>query len=100
MRLLCLGAAAVFTGCVGAAPDGPGDDGPGPGPEPTTPTLQSVAAGSFRALSPYTGIDGRAQMVRQLDGKTEISIAATGLTATTMYTAHLHNAPCQYPVSY
>jgi len=97
MRLLCLGAAAILGGCVGMAPGGPDDDVPDPvTPEPTTPKLDSILTGTFKPIAPYMGVDGRALMVRQLDGATEVSVAITGLSVSTMYTAHVHSAPCLY----
>ena len=65
-------------------------------PQPTGVSVQSIAGGGFRPIAPYIGIVGRALMVRRIDGKTDLSVELTGLIASTMYTAHLHAAPCQY----
>jgi hypothetical protein len=79
---------------VGSETDPPGKDDTR-GPQPTTPLAVSVAGGRFRALTP-TEIGGSALMVRHLDGKTDLSMAVVGVTPGTMYTAHLHAAPCEY----
>ncbi len=101
MRLAFLStlfAALLFgAGCtvgVGTVEDDPGDgDDPGdPGddPPPTDPVVQSILTGSFVPLPGYTGIGGRAQMVRWLDGNTSLDAQIVGLTPGVAYTAHLH----------
>jgi hypothetical protein len=87
----------ISSGCMVGEPTPPPDhDGHIHEPQPTTPVAASIAGGELLPIAPYTGITGRALMVRGLDGKTDLSIAITGLTAATAYTAHLHAAPCQY----
>jgi len=54
-------------------------------PQPTTAVAASIAGGMFQSIAPYTGITGRALMVRGLDGKTDVSIALTGMTASVAY---------------
>ncbi len=78
--------------------DGDREDGKGDSsePQPTTAMLQSVAGGKFKAIAPYSGLGGSALMVRHLDGETDLSLAIVGVTASTMFTAHLHAAPCEY----
>lgn len=107
MRLAFLStlfAALLFgAGCtvgVGTVEDDPGDgDDPGdPGddPPPTDPVVQSILTGSFVSLPGYTGIGGRAQMVRWLDGNTSLDAQIVGLTPGVAYTAHLHASSCAY----
>src|SRR5689334_8668344 len=93
----------VVPGCIGIgdAPDDPGNgsgsgsDGPLP-MQPTTPTVDSVASGTFKPIAPYTNIAGQALLVRQLDGNTMVSVAVTGVGQNVLYTAHVHAAPCQF----
>jgi hypothetical protein len=84
---------------VGDAPEGDdvgsGSDEPGPA-QPNTPTIDSVANGVFKPIAPYVNIAGQALLVRKLDGKTDLSMALTGVGQNVLYTAHLHAAPCQY----
>jgi hypothetical protein len=98
MRGSWLGALLVISGCFVGVSDAPPDPDvdPPPDPQPTTPTIASIAGGSFSPIAPYTNIAGRALMVRRLDGNTDLSMAITGVTPGTGYTAHLHAAPCQY----
>jgi hypothetical protein len=96
----CVVALLLGSGCVvgvGGAPGSVEEDPPVEQvPQPTTPVASSIAGGTFAPLGTYTGVAGRALMVRKLDGQTELSIALTGVTADTAYTAHLHAAPCPY----
>jgi hypothetical protein len=92
-----------LSGCivgVGDPPNTGDDDGSGSGdvplPQPTTPTVDSVANGVFKPIAPYTNIAGQALLVRKLDGNTDVSIALTGVGQNVAYTAHVHAAPCQY----
>src|SRR5688572_7397909 len=82
MKTSAIFVALLMAGCVGEAPAG-GDDEPEPDPtppmQPTTPQLESVAGGSFRAMGTYSGIGGRALMVRRLDGQTYLSMSVTGV---------------------
>jgi hypothetical protein len=95
---LLLGACLVGVGEVPPEGGGSGGDDTDPPlpPQPTTPKLDSIASGAFKAIAPYTNLAGSALMVRRLDGKTELSMAISGVNPTTAYTAHLHAAPCQY----
>lgn len=99
--------AALFlagAGCtvgVGTVDEDPGDDGDDPGgggddPAPTDPTVRSILSGSFAPLPGYTGIGGRAQMIRWLDDTTEVDVQILGLTPGVAYTAHVHAASCAY----
>lgn len=96
--------AALFllaAGCtvgVGTVDDDPGDDDPGDDddPPPTDPVVRSILAGSFSPLAGYSGIGGRAQMVRWLDDTTSIDAQIYGLTPGLAYTAHLHASSCAY----
>ncbi|MFN0253566.1 MAG: hypothetical protein ACKV2T_42255 [Kofleriaceae bacterium] len=69
-----------------------------PGPQPTDPVVRSVVGGSFRPLAAFTGIEGRALLVRKLDNTSDISIALNGGTAGTNYVAHVHIAPCDFQI--
>ena len=94
--MLC---AAGCTVGVGTVDNDPGDDDPGdPGddPPPTTPTVQSIMTGTFSPLPGKTGISGRAQMVRWLDGDTSLDAQIRGLTPGLTYMAHLHAASCAF----
>lgn len=87
----------MLSACTGGNLGSPPEDAEaGTDPQPTNVVLHSVAGGAFKAMAPYTGIAGRALMVRRLDGKSELSIELTGTMPSVMYTAHLHAAPCQY----
>lgn len=97
---LLLGGAGCTVG-VGTVDDDDGDGGDdggdgGEGEPPTTPVVHSILAGSFAPLTGYTGIGGRAQMVRWLDGNTSLDAQIRGLTPGVAYTAHLHAASCAY----
>ncbi len=86
---------------VGTVDNEPGDDDddggdPGDNPPPTTPVVSSILTGSFNPLAGFTGIGGRAQMVRWLDGNTEVDVQIRGLTPGLAYTAHVHAASCAY----
>jgi len=76
------------SGGSGAAGSG-GEGGAG-----TEPVFGSVFAGVFAPLGAYTGIQGSALLVRTLAGGTQVSLQVTGLTASTLYPAHVHAAPC------
>ena len=90
---------ACMTG-VGGIPDADPETEPPPKPQPqpqpTTPLLDSIAHGTIRPIGPFTNLAGRALLVRKLDGSTLVSIALTGAAPNTMYTTHVHAAPCQY----
>jgi hypothetical protein len=93
----------LSVGCAGEAPPGGEDDDPDagiemPGPQPTEPVVRSVVGGTFRPLAAFTGIEGRAILVRKLDGTSEVSIALNGGTAGTTYVAHVHIAPCDFQI--
>lgn len=96
---LILGAAGCTVG-VGTVDDNAGDDdddgGGGDDPPPTDPVVHSILAGSFAPLTGYTGIGGRAQMVRWLDGSTTVDAQIRGLTPGLEYTAHVHAASCAF----
>jgi hypothetical protein len=90
----------LIPACIvgGEAPEGMGSGSDDPqGPEqPTTPLIESVAGGAFKPIAPYTNIAGKALLVRRLDGKTDVSIAVTGVGNNVAYTAHVHAATCQF----
>lgn len=65
-------------------------------PPPTEPVLHSILAGSFAPLAGYTGISGRAQVVRSLDDTTTVDVQVVGLAPSTTYVAHVHAQPCEY----
>ncbi len=93
----------MAVGCAGEAPGVTGDDQPDggmemPGEQPTEPVVRSVVGGTFRPLAAFTGIEGRALLVRKVDGSSELSIALTGGTAGTEYVAHVHVAPCSFQI--
>jgi hypothetical protein len=73
--------------------DGDDDDGGG---EAAIAPLSSILAGQFAPLTGYTGIGGRAQMARQLDGATRVDLQITGLPAGIEMTAHVHALPCAF----
>lgn len=102
MRSIAWTTVVVLVGCAGEAPPVTGDDEPDAGmmqgEQPTEPVVRSVVGGTFRPLAAFTGIEGRALLVRKLDGTSEVSIALTGGTAGTDYVAHVHIAPCQYQI--
>jgi hypothetical protein len=84
---------------VGDAPEGMGsgsNETPQAPEQPTTPLIESVAGGAFAPIAPYTNIAGKALLVRRLDGKTDVSIAVSGVGMNVAYTAHVHAAPCQF----
>ena len=99
-----LAAIIVASGCVtevGTAPSGDPGDGDGgdqdeEDPPPTTPVLHSIVSGSFSPLGTYTGISGRAEVIRSLGGRTEASFQIIGVAPSTAYTAHIHAQPCAY----
>ena len=96
MRLFAGFTAVVVAGCmVGGIDDHDHTNDP-PGPQPTSPTVDSIAGGDVYAMPPYAGIAGRALMARHLDGTTYLSVAMTGVAPGVMYTAHLHAAPCRF----
>ena len=95
--LLCGAGCTVGVGTVeDDEGDGGDDGGDGEDPPPTDPVVHSILAGSFSPLTGYTGIGGRAQMVRWLDGNTSLDAQIRGLTPGVAYTAHLHAASCAY----
>ena len=102
MRSFAWTSLIVLMGCAGQAPPVTGDDQPDAGTElpiqPTEPVVRSVIGGAFRPLAAFTGIEGRALLVRKLDGSSELSIALNGGTAGTTYVAHVHIAPCAYQI--
>src|SRR5689334_8125172 len=93
-----LASLVLASGCVvgvGTVPgeDDPGDDGDGQDeedPPPTTPVLHSILSGSFSPLGTYTGISGRAELIRSLGGRTEVSFQIIGVSPNTAYVAHVH----------
>lgn len=105
MRSIAWTSILLFVGCAGEAPPVSGDDVQepdggmvGPGEQPTEPLVASVVGGTFRPLAAFTGIEGRALLVRKLDGTSEVSIALNGGTTGTTYVAHVHIAPCAYQI--
>jgi hypothetical protein len=94
---LCAAGCTVGVGSIDQDP-GDDDDGTDPGddPPPTTPVLSSILTGSFAPLAGYTGIGGRAEMVRTLAGKTRVDVQILGLTPGLAYTAHVHAASCAF----
>lgn len=97
---LFLSAAGCTVG-VGTVNQDPGDDDddggdPGDDPPPTDPVVQSILSGTFSPLAGFTGIGGRAQMVRWLDNTTSVDVQIRGLTPGLAYTAHVHAASCAY----
>jgi hypothetical protein len=96
--LLCGAACTVGVGTVDDDDTGDsGDDGgDGENPPPTTPVVHSILAGSFSPMTGYTGIGGRAQMVRWLDGNTSVDAQIRGLTPGIEYTVHVHAASCAF----
>jgi len=69
------------------------DAGEVDGPTTTGFVRETVAGGQFKPLAGYQGIGGQGYMTR-LPGQTELYMAVSGLKGDTMYTAHLHVAPC------
>jgi len=65
---------------------------------PAGATGATVARGSFQTFAdgPALGydVDGIASMVRTADGKTIVSVRATGLIAGATYGSHVHNQAC------
>lgn len=97
---LFLSAAGCTVG-VGSVNQDPGDDDddgtdPGDDPPPTDPVVRSILTGTFSPLAGYTGIGGRAQMVRWLDDTTSVDVQIRGLTPGLAYTAHVHASSCAY----
>ena len=97
---VCLPALVVFCGActVGVAGDSQAPDTPtsDPMPQPTSPTASSVLGGTFGAIAPYAEPQGRAVLVRNLSGTTDVSMTLLGMVPNAMYVAHVHNGPCQY----
>lgn len=60
------------------------------GGEVTSGDFNTYAAGIGRGFE----IDGRAHMTRTADGRTLVSVHATGLVANTAYGVHVHNKAC------
>mgnify|MGYP003885873169 FL=1 len=61
-------------------------------------TVHSMLRGDF---TPYPGfealgVEGQAQLVRWLDGTTEISVGVGNLEPNTTYPVHVHTQPCIY----
>jgi hypothetical protein len=54
-----------------------------------------VAGGNFAPLGTYTGIVGRAQILRRADGTATVQLHVEGLAADTAYPAHVHALPCE-----
>jgi len=61
-------------------------------------TVHSILMGRFEAYPGFegTGVEGQAQLVRWLDGTTEISIGVGNLDPNTTYSTHIHTQPCVY----
>ncbi len=95
---LCGAGCTVGVGSLDNTPGDDDDDGgdPGDDPPPTDPVLDSILSGTFAPLGTFTGIGGRAQMVRTLEGKTKVDVQIRGLTPGLAYTAHVHAASCAY----
>ena len=91
-------ALAAGVGCTVGVVGGPagGSGGSPDDPPPTTPVVQSILAGSFAPLGGYSGVGGRAQLVRYLDGTTSVDVQLLGLAPGTEFVAHVHAQPCQY----
>jgi hypothetical protein len=66
--------------------------------EEGVPQIDSILLGSFWPYPGYeaTGVKGQAQLVRWLDGRTEISVGAGNLSPNTTYSVHVHTQPCDY----
>ena len=95
--LLCGAGCTVGVDSVNQPGDDDDDDGGGgDDPPPTDPVVGSILTGTFSPLTGYTGIGGRAQMVRWLDNNTEVDVQIRGLTPGLAYTAHVHAASCAY----
>lgn len=71
--------------------------------DPTTPTVRlacvdlSLDAGfvaTEAGLQRNMNIFGTAKMNRMTDGKTKVTVAVNGLTASKMYMMHVHDRPC------
>lgn len=77
-------------------------DNPGGGededdtPPPTEPVLHSILSGTFGPLGTYTGISGRAQLARSLDGRTDVDLQIIGIAPSSDYIAHVHAQPCAF----
>lgn len=97
---LMAAALAASAGCtvgVVGEPSGGGGGGDSPDdPPPSEPVVQSILAGAFAPLGSYTGVEGRAQLVRYLDGTTSVDVQLLGLAPGTEFVAHVHAQPCQY----
>jgi hypothetical protein len=104
MRSIAWTSLLFLVACAGEAPPVTGDDQPGEdggmmmGEQPTDPVVKSIVGGTFRPLAAFTGIEGRALLVRKLDGTSVVSIALNGGTAGTDYVAHVHIAPCSFQI--
>ena len=103
LRLAGILAAVYFaSGCVMEVgtisddPPGEGGEQEEEDPPPTTPVLHSILSGSFAPLGAYNGISGRAELVRSISGRTEVSFQITGVSPNQTYGAHVHNQPCAY----
>jgi len=59
-------------------------------------TVHSILIGDFTAYPGFeaTGVEGQAQLVRWLDGTTEVSVGVGNLDPNTTYSVHVHTQPC------
>jgi hypothetical protein len=96
---LSLGLSPLAVGCSAGELDGGDSLGTSPGRgggHAADAVLDSILVGSFAPLIGYTGVSGRAQMIRSLDGTTSFDMQVAGLPASSQIMAHVHAAPCEY----
>jgi hypothetical protein len=85
----------VLAGGCSSSDDDPDTTGGFINPAPDrAATLKSIASGAIEPLGDYSGIFGRAQIVRTLEGTTTVELHAEGLTALIDYPVHVHALPC------
>lgn len=94
---LCITCLAAASGCDDGEDAPPAEPPAGytidPPPLADRP-IDSLLAGRFAGFGDYTGIDGRAQLVRRRDGSTEVQLYVDGLAPGVEYGAHVHALPC------
>jgi len=97
--LISLGCTGEITSSGPGEEEPPVDETPNPNAQPPAEgaaTIHSVLNGSFAPLPGFSGIDGRVQLTRFLDGTTQVDLVATGLAANLPHNAHVHALPCAY----
>jgi hypothetical protein len=61
-------------------------------------TVTGFKGGAFEPLPAFatSPVQGNAQLVHFVDGTSQVSVAASGLTASTPHNVHVHTWPCSY----